>query len=271
MEAAPLRAAVLMCHAPIVIPDIGGSRSAECNQTTSARAEAGKVLVDSGAQTIVVLSPHAPRNRHAFGYYGGKLLKGDFRNFGIYNLERSFTLDTRACEALSRTCLETRIPLEPLGELPMDHGAFVPLFFLAEAGYQGKLVVLGFPWECTPQLRHAFGRSIVEAMNSLSQPWALLASGDMSHRLQRGAPAGYHPKAHEFDEALVNLVKTQRYGETSSIDPELREIAAEDVVDSLDIASAILDGARKNARFLHYEGPFGVGYMEAVLHQEANS
>lgn len=271
MEAAPLRAAVLMCHAPIVIPDIGGSRSAECVKTTSAMEEAGRVIVSSGAQTVIVFSPHAPRHRHAFGYYGGKQLKGDFRAFGVTNLDRSFILDGQACETIARVCLEARLPLEPIGELPLDHGALVPLVFLAEAGYQGGLVVLGFPWESTPQLRHAFGHTIAQAMKSLSQPWALLASGDMSHRLKRGAPAGYHPKAHEFDEAMVNLIKTKRYGETDSIDPELREAAAEDVVDSLDLAAAVLDGTCKNARFLHYEGPFGVGYMEAVLHQETNS
>ena len=257
-----------MCHAPIVIPEIAGPRGEDCLATTRAMREAAAVLVAAGPASVVLLSPHAPRHAHAFGWYGGTRLRGDFRAFGVHGLERSFTSDTAAGEELCKASREAGLLLEPIGEQPLDHGALVPLWFLAEAGYKGELVVLGFPWHATAESKQLLGKLLRETMARLGRPWALLASGDMSHRLLRGAPAGYHARAHAFDEALVALVKEGRYGETGSIDPELRELAAEDVVESLDIAAAVLDGATRNARYLSYEGPFGVGYLEAILHAE---
>jgi AmmeMemoRadiSam system protein A len=47
----------------------------------------------------------------------------------------------------------------------------------------------------------------------------------------------------------------------------LREIAAEDVVDSCTVAAAAVDFDARGHRVLHYEGPFGVGYLEAILHE----
>ena len=68
----PARVAVLMCHAPIVIPVIGGDRAAECAATTAAMQAAAEAVVRCGAETAVVLSPHTPRHTQAFGYVGGK-------------------------------------------------------------------------------------------------------------------------------------------------------------------------------------------------------
>jgi aromatic ring-opening dioxygenase LigB subunit len=83
--------------------------------------------------------------------------------------------------------------------------------------------------------------------------------------LKPGAPAGFHPLAHTLDEAIVACVQAGRIGDVAHLDPHLRTLAAEDVVESLEAADGSLGADRTGRRFLSYEAPFGVGYLVAIL------
>ena len=74
--------AVLMCHAPIVVPDIAGSRSGLCARTSDAMARAAQRLCAHDPDVLVVISPHAPRDRTRFGVVEDAVIAGDFGQFG---------------------------------------------------------------------------------------------------------------------------------------------------------------------------------------------
>lgn len=260
-----LRAAVLMCHAPIVIPDLGRRDTLRCHRTTEAMVRAAKRLVACGAERVVVLSPHAPSHPRAYGHYPGAELAGDFGRFGEPGLAAAFAADADAPSALAGV-LEQGSLLPINGAL--DHGALVPLWFLREAGYVGRVAVFGFPWDPVPGGHRRFGAALRQAMDGLGTPWALLASGDCSHRLIPGAPSGYDPLAKDFDRQLVEGVRDGRDAALPIELAALRECAAEDVLDSLEIAAAVIGADRTGRELLSYEGPFGVGYLVAIL-QEA--
>ncbi|HRR92016.1 MAG TPA: AmmeMemoRadiSam system protein A, partial [bacterium] len=88
-----------------------------------------------------------------------------------------------------------------------------------------------------------------------------VASGDMSHRLIPGAPAGYDPMGEVFDQAMVEILKNGNLKALLEIDPDLAERAGECGLRSLIMLAGIMDGKRIRTRFLSYEGPFGVGYL----------
>nr|WP_320133908.1 class III extradiol dioxygenase subunit B-like domain-containing protein [uncultured Holophaga sp.] len=260
--------AVLMCHAPIVIPAIGGARGRDCALTTAAMAVAARSVVASGVSRVVLLSPHLPRRAEAFSWKSGTRWVGSFAAFGRPDLKMAFEADLEAAEALAHVAARDRVPLDPSGDGPMDHGALVPLWFLGEAGYTGRVLILGFPWELGQGLAECFAMALGEAMDELEGPWGLVASGDMSHRLKAGAPSGYHPRAQDFDRAVVACVEAGTPGGVSGIPAGLRALAAEDVVESLQTAAPLLGGHRGGSRVLSYEGPFGVGYLVAILREE---
>ena len=54
-----------------------------------------------------------------------------------------------------------------------------------------------------------FGASIRNAVDKLGRPVAVVASGDLSHRLKPNAPAGYNPAAHLFDEQVVESLESE--------------------------------------------------------------
>jgi aromatic ring-opening dioxygenase LigB subunit len=254
-----------MCHAPIVIPALGRSSTERCHATTAAMAAAAERVAASGAERLVLLSPHAPRHLRAYGYYPGAELAGDFGRFGEPQLAASFAADLEATAAVAKQAGVALLSIQAQG---LDHGALVPLWFLREAGWRGRVSVFGFPWEPGPGAHRRFGAALGAALAGLGTSWALLASGDCSHRLLPDAPAGYDPRAKDFDLKLAAGVREGREAALPAELAALRELAAEDVLDSLEIASAVLGEDRTGREVLSYEGPFGVGYLVAVL-QEA--
>ncbi len=265
MEPGAPHVAVLMCHAPIVIPAIGGERGTECAATTRAMREAARIVVACGAETAVVLSPHLPRHRQAFGVVAGEKLHGDFGTFGRPDIACAFRGDAAAGAAITRAAQKAGLEMVPGEPRGLDHGALVPLWFLQEAGFRGRIVVFGFPWYTDRSANQTFGCALRETMVSLERRWALVASGDMSHALQPGAPSGFHPRAQAFDDAVVEALERGNLGALSAIPGELRELAAEDVIDSLESAAGVLGDEMPEGGVLSYEGPFGVGYLIALL------
>ncbi len=256
--------AVLMCHAPIVVPAVGGHRADDCAHTTAAMREVARRLVASPPDVLVVISPHAPRRATAWGLLPGPFVQGDFGAFGAPQTAHRFPVPEPARQALARAAEAAGLETWEPPRRPLDHGALVPLHFVAEAGWHGPTLVLALPWPGT-ETEAAMGSTLAQVARERSERWHVLASGDLSHRLRPDAPAGYHPRAAHFDRALADALGAGDLRAAAAIDPALRELAAEDVIDSVIVAAGAIGWDSTGHALLAYEGPFGVGYLEAVL------
>ena len=144
------------------------------------------------------------------------------------------------------------------GEL--DHGIMVPLYFLAQKTY--PLVCLSMSF-LDFRSHYIMGIAIRDAIASVGRRAVFVASGDMSHRLTPGAPAGYSPRAAEFDKQIVEITSSGDYARLFELDPELIEEAGECGLRSIITMAGTVDGYGRSSEVLSYEGPFGVGYMVA--------
>jgi len=259
--------AVLMCHAPIVIPEIAGPRAMLCAQTTAAMIEAAERVIAHAPDVLVIISPHAPRDRTRFGVVRTATLAGDFARFGSPQVELQLPGAPAAARVLLESIAEYGVDCWELRGDGLDHGALVPLHFLVRAGWSGPTLLVSLPYPGTG-LEPAMGKALAEAARRSGQRWSVLASGDMSHRLTPDAPAGYHPEASAFDRAFCSLIGRGELARACAIGANARDIAAEDVVDSCTVAAAAVGFDPTGHRLLSYEGPFGVGYLEAVLHEQ---
>jgi len=52
-----------------------------------------------------------------------------------------------------------------------------------------------------------YGKILGEIIHDSNEKIAFIASGDISHRLKIGAPAGYSPYGEEFDKKLLKYRK----------------------------------------------------------------
>jgi AmmeMemoRadiSam system protein B len=225
-------------------------------------------LIDTHPETVVVISPHSPSDPRVFTARASAELIGDFREFQAPNVKLAFNNDLQMIEAITRAANDEGVAFSQLArDYPLDHGAMVPLYYLQEAGWAGPVVVIGFTLQSN-EIHLAFGRAIARAARSLNRRTAVVASGDLSHRLIVGGPYQYEPTAHLFDEQIVEAIATGNLSPVINIDQELRERAGECGYRSIIIALGSVDENPRNHQVLSYEGPFGVGYMVAVIVDE---
>lgn len=255
-------------HPPLLVPEVGGSRIARVAASQLALREFSRRLVATSPETIVVISPHSPVDPRCFTARATAKLKGDFRDFHAPDVSLAFMNDLELLRAIKHASRRRGIELLELeGDYPLDHGALVPLYYLEKAGWSGPLVVCGFTLQSNEE-HLMFGRAIAGAACELGRRVAVVASGDLSHRLIVGGPYEFEPTAHLFDEHLVDAIETGDVNQALSIDPNLRERAGECGYRSIVIALGSVNEAPRDHQVLSYEGPFGVGYMVAVLLDE---
>jgi MEMO1 family protein len=263
-ETHPVQLAVLMPHAPILVPAVGGERMHDADATVSAMHEAAARVVSSSPDALVLVSPHSPRQPKAFGIWSGTSLRGSFEMFGAPETGLELPNDAELAAEIAAQSRLAGVETWGIARRELDHGALVPLWHLSDAGWGGPTVVLSLNYPRAGGLVE-IGQAITAAAAKLGRHIAVVASGDMSHRLTPDAPAGYDPQARQFDRKFIATVKRGAYRDLLGLDPELQNLAAEDAVDSTVIAAAAAGWQTTGHEVLSYEGPFGVGYGVAVL------
>ena len=80
-----------------------------------------------------------------------------------------------------------------------------------------------------------------------------------------GAPNGYDPAGHQFDERYRQAVEEWDVDWMLHVDTSFRHHAAEDAVPQTSLLMGALSDLEVQPRVLSYEGPFGVGYLVAAI------
>ena len=251
-------------HPPIMVPEVGREAVAEVRGSIDAMREFTERIIRSGAETIVLVSPHAPLEARAFVAYHDAQLYGDFANFRAPETVVEAPLDEELLTEIARTASEQGYEVLGIKGYYLDHGTAVPLYFLLRNGWRGSLVALGYSF-LSNEDHLRFGACIRRAVERTGRVVALVASGDLSHRLKPGAPAGYNTDAHLFDEEVVASLRVCDPVRIVNIDQDLRKKAGECGYRSMLIALGASQGIMPACDVLHYEAPFGVGYLVAQL------
>jgi aromatic ring-opening dioxygenase LigB subunit len=87
-------------HPPIMVPEVGREAIREVRGSIDAMREFTERLIESGAETVVLISPHAPLEAHAFVAYNDAQLYGDFANFRAPETSVEAPLDKELLEAI---------------------------------------------------------------------------------------------------------------------------------------------------------------------------
>ena len=251
-------------HPPIIVPEIGKGQEREAAATIEAMKKLGEKLTKCHPDILLVISPHGTTLHDAMGVTTTDFSEGNLDTWGTQGLNFHFENDTQFVTYLQQEARRANIPLVSIGEKSynLDHGVLIPLYFLAESAKGIPLVPLTFSW--LPLSTHFnFGQIIRQTAERTEKKVALIASGDLSHRLIPGAPAGYDPMGKVFDEKLTDAISRLDSGAILSLDPEPAQRAGECGLRSFVILLGALNGLTVTPEILSYEGPFGVGYMVA--------
>ncbi|MDF2502330.1 MAG: Extradiol ring-cleavage dioxygenase class protein subunit [Anaerosporomusa subterranea] len=263
----------LMPHPPIMVPEVGGCDTKRICSTVRAAEQVAQTLVERSSETVILITPHGPVFEDAVSISVYPRLRGSLAAFGAPDVSVAFETDgllvrhiVRRAERLGINYIELTDDVAKSRRLPLelDHGAVVPLYFLHKAGFKGQLVHLSIgmlPYE----EMYTFGKAVQGALGMLDRRTAVIASGDLSHRLVPDAPAGYSPSAAEFDRQVMDAVANMNVKALLTMDKNLIEEAGECGLRSIFFLFGVLGGLEAQANVLSYEGPFGVGYGVALL------
>lgn len=260
----PVKAAFIVPHPPIILPEIGKGEERKIQRTTDAYMEIGRRISEIKPDTIIVTSPHSVMYSDYFHISPGKSAKGDMRRFGVRALSMNAKYDDEFVQALSHEAELDDMPAGTLGERDpgLDHGTFIPLYFINRFYTDYKLVRIGLSG--LSYLDHYnFGKIIAKTVEKLGRNAVFVASGDLSHKLLPEGPYGFAKEGPEFDKQVTQAMKNADFLAFLNFDPDFCEKAAECGLRSFIIMAGALDKKDVKPELLSYEGPFGVGYAVA--------
>lgn len=261
---------IIAPHPPIMVPDVGHADSDVTQASAAALHAAADLLASFAPETIVVMSPHTEGFTDAFTVTTDERLRGDLARFGAPRAVHEVPGDPDLARAIVSEASAAGLPTvehhtisSRASALELDHGVLVPMHFL-DPQCRYPLVDMSFTF-LGPDAHVSFGRAVRRAAASVGRRVAFVASGDCSHRLKSGAPAGFSPRAQAFDDQLVRLVAAGDFAGIATMDTDLRVEAGECGWRSILVLGGYLEDTVALPRVLAYEGPWGVGYLTAVF------
>lgn len=245
-------------HPPLLVPEVGGAALAEVSDTVAAMRRLDERLGE--IDTAVVVSPHTPGYADRHVVRTAPHLRGDFGAFGHPEATYAFDNDLQLAELiLALGGGDAEVAVEAVDDDLLDHGVLVPLSYLRVRRVVSLSIVNAYG------THRALGRLMRRCVEECGREAVLVASGDLSHRLTRGAPAGYDPRGTDFDAEIVRLMRIGDFAALASLDRSLVAAVGECGLRSFIALGGFLgDDALKDPQVLSYEGPFGVGYLVAA-------
>lgn len=274
-------------HPPVMVPEVGRGQERQVEKTIKAMQRLGRETAAAAPETVVIITPHGPVFQDAFAMAGGEELRGNLWQFGAAGVAVRYPNDPvllhliaeeAAAEGITAVVMDEALSRRFSVPISLDHGVLVPLYFLRQGGVLApheaakgpgggvgvRLVSVAYGFLPYDEV-YAFGVALQRAVKRSGKRVALIASGDLSHRLTPDAPAGYHPEGAVFDRRVCELTAAGDVEGFFQFAPRQVEKAGECGLRSFLVAWGAVDGYKISPQVYSYEGPFGVGYMVANL------
>ena len=257
----PILAGFMVPHPPLIVPAVGRGGEAEIQETTKAYLRVADEIACLKPETIIITSPHSIMYADYFHISPGDGATGSFGRFGAHKVSFSETYDTELVEHICDLAAESDFPAGTMGERDrdLDHGTMVPLWFIEQKYRDFRLVRIGLSG--LPLTDHyAFGQLINKAVEQTGRRVVLVASGDLSHKLQDYGPYGFAPEGPEYDRRIMDVMGRAAFGELFDFDEKFCDRAAECGHRSFVIMAGAFDGRAVKSEVLCHQDVTGVGY-----------
>lgn len=247
-------------HSPLLIPEVGKENLEKLVDTIKAYQDLEHHIYAAKPDIIVLISSHANiRGGQFFTINQQPKLVVGFKDFGDLVTKLEFNNEIGFGYQVKESC-EDHFPIMLTADTNLDYGSGVPLFYLAQHLPELKIVSIGHA-DLSLSDHLKFGEIIRHQINVANKRVAVVASGDLSHKLHKDSPAGFSPRAQEFDQAIIKLLEQKKIEDIIELNPQLIEESGECGLRSLLILLGIIKELNYQPEKLSYQAPFGIGYL----------
>jgi aromatic ring-opening dioxygenase LigB subunit len=250
-------------HPPVSIPGIGHAEDFLLLKKTLQSYEILRQgLEETNPDVIIMISPHGKMEPYSFGINSSSELVGGFQLFSL-DKSLSFKNEIDIVDKIFNAAQQNEIPAH-LYEGFLDHGSLIPLYHLTK-NIHPSLVHLSFSL-MSYQRHYRYGEIIKNIIDKNgSYRVAVIASGDLSHRINKNSQAGYSPNAADFDKNVIRYLGSRDIASILGMEENVIEEAAECGMRSIMIMLGVLGNQEYDFKLLSYEHPYGIGHLTARL------
>lgn len=265
-----LKTSYLLPHSPLLIPEISKINYSFFSKTSEAYNQAIQKMKALKVETVIIFSPHLSEDKKRYKINVAPEMEVDLREFGLIPPKTFCKGDAVLADSIKET-LGQSFPVSLLSEKILDYGSAVPVYLFKQADFSPKIIVISIASELERKDQLNFGFELSKLINKTEKHIAIIASGDLSHKLQKKSPGGYSPKASKFDNKIIEILSEEETAATEIIklDNNWSEQVGECASSPLTALLGVLKEKKFNTEILAYQTDFGVGYLSAELNIES--
>jgi aromatic ring-opening dioxygenase LigB subunit len=252
-----INSAFITPHSPILIPAVGKGNTERLQKTAAAYKKIEAKLTAEPVETVIVISPHNPGLAGSFVINSAPKFILNFESFGDFATKAKLDGDIALAHEL-RENLKNSAPVQLTSHKVLDYGSAIPLYLLYPAIKDAKVISISHSG-ADLKAHFEFGKLLI----SKNKKIAVLASGDLSHRLKRSSLGGYSPKGAKFDNKIIEILHDAPAAADAilQMDEKLIKEAMECGLKSIMMLLGILDKLPFAPQVLAYQGDLGIGYL----------
>lgn len=266
----PLKISYLLPHSPLLIPEIAKINYSFFSKTTDAYKQAIEKMKALKIETVIIFSPHLTEDKEFFQINVAPEMEIDLREFGFIPPKTFFKADAVLADSIKES-LKTDFPIKLSSEKILDYGSAVPLYLFKQNSFDPKVIVISIASQLDKEKQLNFGFELSKLINQTEKNIAIIASGDLSHKLQKKSPGGYSSKAAKFDNRVIEIISEEETAaeEIVKLDSDLSKLVGECATSPLTALLGALKEKKFSTEILAYQTDFGVGYLSAELDIES--
>lgn len=268
-----LTSCYLFPHPPIIVPEVGQGGEAAAHNTIESFDECAQTIAQQKPETIVFISPHAPLFSDFLFYFDDAKLSGSFERYGAAQVSFSENQNLKLVKIFAEILDREHISAGSLSAQErarykitsdLEHGVLVPLYFIRKY-YTGFNIFILSCSAFEPLTVVKIGELLLEAIEQEGSKTCIIASGDMSHKVNKESPYGMVKEGAAFDTLIAHGIKNADYESIVTMDQSIRVRAGECGYNSILMLLGVLHWQERqfSSRLLSYEAPFGIGYVIA--------
>lgn len=246
-------------HPPLLIPEVGKDNINHLQETREAYQLLEADLYAHKPDVLLVISSHG-LNKQSFSINQQPKVAVNFKRFGDLISNLDFKTDISLGYKI-KEATETDMPIILSSEQVIDYGVGVPLFYLANHLPNSQVCIIHPAKELDYAQHFKFGELSKEQLINSTKRVAIIAAGDLSHRLHQDSPAGYSPRAQEFDQKVIKILADKDFDKLLNFDKFLAEEAKECAIKPLLMLMGIIKDINYVPEKMSYQAPFGIGYL----------